>query len=182
MNNDKRYINFVKNLDKLLKRDKLREKDGLPRKIKIGHIIKPGKNGKQKIIVVPVVQEEKLVHDKNFKQEKQLPDSSGAGEGEVGDVIGRRKMEGQSEGDDGSQGGDGNAGHQIESEAYELGKTLTEQFNLPNLKDKGKKTFVKYIYELTDRHDKTGQILDKKQTLKKIVKTNINILNKVPLK
>ena len=55
---------------------------------------------------------------------------------------------------------------------------LTEQFELPNLKDKGKKrSFTKYTYDLTDRNRGFGQVLDKKATLRRIVKTNIMLGN-----
>ena len=41
-------------MDELLDRDKNREKDGFPRKIRVGKLIKPGKGGKDKIVVVPI--------------------------------------------------------------------------------------------------------------------------------
>ena len=66
----------------------------------------------------------------------------------------------------------------MESSAYDLGKILTEKFELPNLKDKGKKrSLTRYTYDLTDRHRGFGQILDKKATLRKIVETNIHLGN-----
>ena len=62
----------------------------------------------------------------------------------------------------------------MESNAYDLGRILTEQFELPNLKDKGKKrSLTRYTYDLTDRHRGFGQLLDKKATLRQIVETNI---------
>jgi len=68
--------------------------------------------------------------------------------------------------------------HEIESSAYDLGKILTEKFELPNLKDKGKKrALTRYTYDLTDRHRGFGQHLDKKATLRKIVETNIHLGN-----
>jgi uncharacterized sporulation protein YeaH/YhbH (DUF444 family) len=66
----------------------------------------------------------------------------------------------------------------MESSAYDLGKILTEQFELPNLKDKGKKrSLTRYTYDLTDRHQGFGQLLDKKATLRKILETNIHLGN-----
>ncbi len=60
------------------------------------------------------------------------------------------------------------------ADAYEIGRILTEQFELPNIKTKGKKTsLTKFTYELSDRNPGHGQILDKKATLRKIVKTNL---------
>ena len=43
----------IRSIDELLERDKQREKDGFPRKIRVGKMIKPGKAGKGKIVVVP---------------------------------------------------------------------------------------------------------------------------------
>ena len=64
----------------------------------------------------------------------------------------------------------------MESNAYDLGKILTEQFSLPNLQDKGKKrSLTKYTYDLTDRNRGFGQLLDKKATLRQIVETNIHL-------
>lgn len=66
----------------------------------------------------------------------------------------------------------------MESSAYDLGKVLTEQFELPNLKEKGKKrSLTHYSYDLTDRNRGVGQVLDKKATLKQIVETNISLGN-----
>jgi len=71
--------------------------------------------------------------------------------------------------------GDG-GNHEIESNAYDLGRVLTEEFKLPNLKDKGKKkSLTKYSYDLTDRHRGFGQVIDKKATLRQIIKTNIGL-------
>ena len=66
----------------------------------------------------------------------------------------------------------------MESNAYDLGRILTEQFELPNLKDKGKKrSLTRYTFDLTDKHRGFGQLLDKKATLRKIVETNIHLGN-----
>ena len=66
----------------------------------------------------------------------------------------------------------------MESSAYDLGKTLAEKFQLPNLRDKGKKcSFTRYTYDLTDKNRGFGQVLDKKSTLRKIVETNIALGN-----
>ncbi|MDZ7598265.1 MAG: hypothetical protein U5J82_08260 [Desulfobacterales bacterium] len=71
--------------------------------------------------------------------------------------------------------GQGEGGtHELESSAYDLGRILTEKFELPNLKDKGKKrSLTRYTYDLTDRHRGFGQLLDKKATLRRILRTNI---------
>ena len=66
----------------------------------------------------------------------------------------------------------------MESNAYDLGKILTEKFELPNLKDKGKKkSLTRYTYDLTDKHRGFGQLLDKKATLRQITETNIHLGN-----
>ncbi len=162
-------------IDEILERDKQREKDGFPRKIEIGRLIKPGKSGKDKVVVVPTTVEEKLMHDPNFHPPQEEEQSGGAGDGEEGEVIAEqpiRTMQGE-----GSSAGEGSGGtHEMESSAYELGKILTDKFKLPNLQDKGKKrTLTKYTYDLTDRNKGYGQLLDKKATLKQIVDTNIGL-------
>jgi hypothetical protein len=47
------YTVQIRSLDELLERDKQREQDGFPRKIRVGKLIKPGRGGKDKIVVVP---------------------------------------------------------------------------------------------------------------------------------
>jgi uncharacterized sporulation protein YeaH/YhbH (DUF444 family) len=70
--------------------------------------------------------------------------------------------------------------HEIEAGAYDLGRIISEQFELPNLKSKGRRRFLKrYNYDLTARHEGFGQLLDKKATLRKIIETNI-ALEKIP--
>jgi uncharacterized protein len=173
-------------LDGLLERDRRREEDGFKRKIRIGKIVKPGSGGKDKIIIVPTTVEEKFVHDEiNLEQEPGEGESTGGtGEGEEGDVIGEQPVrpeegEGEEGEGDGEGPGEGKGGeHELESNAYELGKVLSQDFQLPNLQDKGKKrTLARYIYDLTDKNRGSGQILDKKATLKKIVETNITLGN-----
>lgn len=170
---------FLESFEELLKRDEQRAIDGFSKKIKIGKILA----GPGKIIAVPYVEEEKLIHgefeprldsDGNIDEEERN-NAAGQGKGEVGDVIGEKSPEGEGEEEsDDSQGGDEPGEHGIESEAYKMGKELSEKFQLPNLKDKGKKIPTdKYVYDLTDRHRGSGQLLDKKETLKSIVRTNI---------
>ncbi len=172
-------------LDELLERDRRREEDGFKRKIRIGRIVKPGSGGKDKIIIVPTTVEEKFVHDEinlDQKPEEGEP-TGGTGEGEEGDIIGEqpvRPEEGETGGEGAGEGpGEGKeSDHELESNAYELGKVLSQDFALPNLQDKGKKrTLARYVYDLTDKNRGVGQILDKKATLKKIVETNITLGN-----
>jgi len=171
------YSARIRSIDELLAKDKQREKDGFPRKIRVGRLIKPGKGGKEKVVVVPTTVEEKLIHDRVSAKDSEEGASGGSGEGEEGEVIGEQPIRNH-EGS-GSGPGEGDASpHEMESSAYDLGKILTEQFELPNLKDKGKKrSLTRYTYDMTDRHRGFGQLLDKKATLKKIVETNISLGN-----
>ncbi len=178
-------INALYTLDELLNRDKQREKDGFPKRIKIGKIVKPVKGKDGSVIVVPTTTEPKFYHDNTVKRdEKDLGESGGTGEEQEGEVIGHQPVEPKSgEGEDQGAGqGDGGE-HELTSEAFDLGKMLHEKFQLPNLKVKGsKKAFSKFRYELTDKNVGFGQILDKKDTIKKIVETNIQLDNIDPSK
>jgi uncharacterized sporulation protein YeaH/YhbH (DUF444 family) len=167
----------LKSIDELLERDAQREKDGFPRKIRVGRLIKPGKGGNDKVVVVPTTVEEKLLHDRSYREEEE-DGTGGSGEGEEGEVIGEQPIREDDTGA-GTGPGQGEGGsHEIESSAYDLGRILTEQFQLPNLKDKGKKrSLTRYTYDLTDRHQGFGQLLDKKATLRKILETNITLGN-----
>jgi hypothetical protein len=167
----------IRSIDELLHRDKQREKDGFPRKINVGRLIKPGKSGKDKIVIVPSTVEEKFLHDTSFNTEEDQS-NGGSGDGEEGEVIGEQPVRAP-DGQEGAGPGQGEGGqHEMESNAYDLGKILTEQFELPNLKDKGKKrSLTRYTYDLTDKHRGFGQLLDKKATLRKIVETNISLGN-----
>ncbi|MBW2657403.1 MAG: DUF444 family protein [Deltaproteobacteria bacterium] len=165
----------IRSIDELLERDNQREKDGFPRKINVGRLIKPGKSGKDKIVIVPSTVEEKFMHDPSLQTDEDQS-GGGSGDGEEGEVIGEQPVRAP-EGEGGEGPGQGEGGqHEMESNAYDLGKILTEQFELPNLKDKGKKrSLTRYTYDLTDKHRGFGQLLDKKATLRKIVETNIHL-------
>lgn len=175
------YIFKLETLDDLMKRDEQREKDGFKKKIRLGKFVNPGRKGKSdSVVVVPTTTEEKLYHGP-FNPQKE-DETGGEGEGEEGDIIGEKPID-----DDGNEGEEGDAGsgdggdHGLSKEVYEAGKILTEQFDLPNIENKGKKIAIpQYTYDLTDINDKSGQLLDKKKTLHAICKTNIalNRLNK----
>ncbi len=170
------YTARIGTLDDLMERDSQREKDGFPRKIRIGKLVKPTRGGQNKVVVVPTTVEEKFVHDPNFKQQEEGGGGAGgSGDGEEGEVIGEQPVRPQEGEGDGAGPGQGEGeNHEMESNAYDLGKILTEQFSLPNLKNKGKKrSLTRYTYDLTDRHRGFGQLLDKKATLRQIVETNI---------
>ncbi len=170
------YTARIRSIDELLERDRIREKDGFPRKIRIGRLIKPGRGGKDKVVVVPTTVEEKFLHDPNFREEigDGEGQDGGSGQGEEGEVIGEQPVR-ESSGAGGAGQGQGDEGpHEMESNAYDLGKILTEKFELPNLRDKGKKrSLTHYTYDLTDRNRGFGQVLDKKATLRRIIETNI---------
>lgn len=171
------YALLIKSLDELLERDRQREQDGFPRKIQVGRLIKPGRGGKGKVVVVPTTVEEKFIHDPTVRPTDEDQSSGGSGEGEEGEVIGEQKVREEQQPGGGPGQGEGD-NHEIESSAYELGKTLTEKFQLPNLQDKGKKrSFTRYTYDLTDKNRGFGQVLDKKATLRKVVESNIALGN-----
>lgn len=135
----------MRSLEELLEREKQREKDGFPRKIRIGRLMKPGKSDKGKIVVVPTTVEEKFIHDHSIQAPDQEGASGGSGEGEEGDIIGEEPIRNGTP--SGAGPGEGEGGeHEIESSAYDLGKILTEKFELPNLKDKGKKALPDPVY------------------------------------
>jgi hypothetical protein len=170
------YTTCLQSIDELLARDRQREKDGFPRKIRVGRMIKPGTRGNEKVVVVPTTVEEKLIHDQVRDPQEEEQTSGGSGEGEPGDIIGEQPVRPSGAGSGPGQGEGGE--HEVESSAYDLGRVLTEQFELPNLKDKGKKrSMTRYTYQLTDRHPGQGQLLDKKATLRRIVETNIHLGN-----
>lgn len=162
-------------LDELLERDEQRAKDGFPKKVILGKIASP--RGK-KAVIVPTVTEEKFYHDSRPPQPGQGGDQGGQGDGEEGEVIGEQPLKDE-EGQPGQgPGGDGDGeSHELDdSRALEIGKALTEKFNLPNIQQKGKKcALFRYTYELTDINRKFGQVLDKKRSLKEILKTNLQL-------
>lgn len=169
-------VTNLKTLDELLDKDKKREEDGFPRRIRIGKYIKPSQDNKGQIIIVPTTTEPKFYHDDSVTEEEE---TGGSGEGEEGEVIGEQQaqpQEGEGEGQGAGEGG--GASHDVSTDAFDLGKILTEKFELPNLKNKGKKkSFTKYVYDLTDRNRGFGQFLEKKETLKKVIQTNILLGN-----
>ncbi len=171
------YTSYVRTIDELLAKDKQRDKDGFPRKIRMGRMVKPGRSGNNKVVVVPSTIEEKLIHDPSFTPPDEDPAAGGSGDGEEGEVIGEEQVHDTQQGGAGPGQGEGEQ-HEMESSAYDLGKILTEQFELPNLKEKGKKrSLTRYTYDMTDRHRGFGQILDKKATLRQIIETNIHLGN-----
>ncbi len=171
-------VSSLKTLDELIEKDKQREKDGFPRRIKIGKIVKPLPGNKAKVVVVPTTTEPKFYHDDSITEDDEQT-TGGSGEGQEGEVIGKQRIDphqGEGEGQGAGQGQDSE--HEIETEAQELGKILTEKFQLPNLKNKGhKRSLTKYTYDLTDKNREFGQLIDKKSTLRQVVKTNILLGN-----
>lgn len=160
----------TESLDELLKRDKQRVEDGFLEKIRFRKILV----GSGKIITVPYVEEEKLIHGDFEPTGEHGEVLAGQGEGSIGQVIHEESFSENGDGDDsGNEPGQGGEDHGIESEAYELGKELSRKLELPNLKDKSKKVPTdEYTYDLTDRHRGSGQFLDKKATLKRVINSN----------
>ncbi|MDX1607591.1 MAG: DUF444 family protein [Candidatus Spechtbacterales bacterium] len=175
----------LESMKDIQEREKQREEDGLPRKVKYRRILV----GPGKVITVPYVEEEHLTHGEsepksiideygsNFaigRSDDDIITSPGSGEGEEGEVIGERPLPLGGEGEEGQEAGEDEGEHDIEEEAYEIGQRISEQLELPNLSEKRKKFPTnEYTYDLTDRHRGSGQFLDKKESLKRITKTNI---------
>jgi len=168
-------VSSIRSIDDLLERDRIREEDGFPRKIKIGKLVKPERGSKDKVVVVPSTVEEKLLHDNRFLEQTE-GGGGGHGDGEEGEVIGEQPVHQGSAGE-GTGAGQGQGGsHEMDANAYDLGRILTEKFKLPNLKEKGKKrSLTRYHYDLTDKNRGFGQVLDKKATLRQVLKTNIGL-------
>jgi uncharacterized sporulation protein YeaH/YhbH (DUF444 family) len=171
-------VNALSSLDELLERDRMREQDGFPRKIRLGRFIKPGKMDGNSITIIPSTVEEKFIHETNFG-DNDSEEVGGSGEGNEGEIIGEQpvrpekgQQSGAGEGDDGA--------HDVQSNTYDLGKMLTEKFQLPNLKDRGtKRSLTKLTYDITDKNRGFGQVLDKKATLRRVLQTNFS-LGRVP--
>ncbi len=165
-------------LEDLLEQDSQREVDGFSRRIRIGKLIRPVQGSKSKVVVVPTTTEPKLYHDESVSEDEEGR-TGGSGQGEEGEVIGEQPAQpepGEGEGQGAGQGE--GAAHDISSEAFDLGKVITEKFHLPNLKNKGTKRSVsRVVYDLTDRNRGFGQVLDKKATLRRILETNILLGN-----
>jgi len=169
-------VTQLQTLEDLLERDKKREEDGFPRRIRLGKLMKPSKDKKTKVVIVPTTTEPKFYHDDSITDDEEQQ-TGGSGEGDEGDVIGQQPAQPQQGKGEGQGAGQGDSSdHEMTSQAYDLGKILTEKFQLPNLKDKGKKrAFSKYTYELTDINRRFGQLLEKKATMKRIIQTNIQL-------
>ena len=170
---------MLRSLEDLLKKKKKREEDGFTRRIRLGKLVKPGKGKKSKVVIVPTTTEPKFYHDDSVTDEES---TGGSGEGEEGDVIGKQKAQPQQGEGEGQGAGQGEGGeHEEGSDVYDLGKILTEKFQLPNIKPKGtKRSLSKITYDLTDRNRGFGQLLEKKATIKRIVETNIQLGNVNP--
>jgi uncharacterized protein len=172
------YSSCLHSLEELLERDKQRDKDGFPRKIRLGRLIKVSKGVKDKVVIVPTTVEEKFIHDKISPTPDEEDASGGSGDGEEGEVIGEQPVHDPNGSSAGGAGQGEDGPHELESSAYDLGKILTEKFELPNLKTKGnKRSLSRYTFDMTDKNRGFGQFLDKKATLKKIVETNIQLGN-----
>jgi uncharacterized protein len=170
------YIYTIGSIEDLLERDIQREKDGFPRKIRLGKLIKPVSGGKEKVVVVPTTVEEKFYHDTRSPDEDESENSGGTGDGREGEVIGEEPFHEKAAGGSGGHGQGEGGDHEVETTLYDLGRILTEKFQLPNLKEKGtKRSLKRFTYDLTDRNRGFGQVLDKKATLRRVLETNIGL-------
>lgn len=171
------YALYIKTLEELMEHDNQREKDGFPKRIRLGKIVKPVQGKQGQVIVIPSTYEPKFYHDNSITEDEE--ENGGSGDGEEGQVIGEQSADPQQGEGDGEGAGEGQGGdHDVTSEAFDLGKILTEQFQLPNIKEKGKKpSLTKFKYDLTDKNRGFGQLLDKKATMRKIIETNIVLGN-----
>ncbi len=163
-------------LDELLRRDKQRaERDGFPQKIRWAKYLYPTRDGKR-VIVLPHTAPDRLQHGQNKRDGSgngPNDESGGAGEGDVGKVLGRQRTSGDGDGD---RAGDEAAEHAIVEDAQRMGKLLTEHLKLPNLQNKGgKRSTTRFIYDLTDANRGVGQRLDVQRSIEEIVRTNIAI-------
>ena len=84
------YALLLQTIDKLLDQDKQREKDGFHRKIRLGKLVKPSKDNKGEVVIVPTTTETKFYHDDEPSKEEQS--TGGVGEGEEGDVMGEQPV------------------------------------------------------------------------------------------
>jgi hypothetical protein len=125
------YVSHIRSIDELLEKDRQREKDGFPRKIRVGKMIKPGKAGKGKVVVVPTTVEEKFIHDPNFAEQEEGQGQGGSGDGEEGEVIGEQPVRDPDQAGDGGPGQGEGGQHEMESSAYDLGKFSPNNSSCP---------------------------------------------------
>ncbi len=156
----------METLEELLERDKQRLKDGFKRKIKIQSMPVSEKN----VINIPVVHESKLKHG-DFEPAEE-GGVGGTGDGEEGEVIHEEEV-GQ-EGMPMKPGDEPSDDHALDSDVIEIVENLLKEHQLPNLKEKGKKVPVDdYDFKLLQVYRGAGQVLDKRRTLRQIVKDNL---------
>ncbi|MDX1535518.1 MAG: DUF444 family protein [Candidatus Spechtbacterales bacterium] len=191
----------LESLQDIADREEQREEDGFPRRVKFKRkLVGPGQvvvipvvnedqlthgNHEPKYIVEMAKKIRVSAFD-GADDDDDITVIPGSGDGDVGDVVGETPLPlggiGSGEGEDGEPGdpsepgdpGEDPADHQLEEEAYELGKKLAEEFELPNLTDKRKRFPTdEFTYDLTDINRGSGQFLDTKRTLREIVETNL---------
>ena len=146
----------LQTVEELLERDDQREMDGFDRKIKLGKLLKPGENGSNEIVIVPTTIETKFYHDNSVTLEDEQV--GGVGAEEEGDVLGEKRNAPESpDGNGVGPGNGGGKGHDLNADVFNLGKVLTEHFDLPNLTKKGEGDIAEYSYHLTDLNKGFGQ-------------------------
>lgn len=157
----------METLEELLERDKQREKDGFKRKIKIMSV----PVSEKKVVNIPIVHESKLVHG-NF--EPGEGGGSGTGEGEEGEIIHEEDVQKEEEGKPQEAGQDPSDDHALDSDVVDIVENLLKEHQLPHLKEKGKKVPVDdYVYDMLQIFKGAGQVVDKRRTLRQIVKDNL---------
>ena len=109
------YHACLKSIDELLEKDQQREKDGFPRKIRVGKMVKPRKGGKEKVVVVPTTVEEKFIHDPSMDESEEGEGQGGSGSGEEGEVIGEQPVHDPENGSGAGPGEGEDGAHEIES-------------------------------------------------------------------
>ena len=163
----------LKKLEDLIRKDQQREKDNFPKRLKVLRHVYPSPTGKKKVIVVPKVDDGTFHHKPNPPRDGDSKNMTGSGNGNVGDIIGKKKI--SPEGDEnGGDPSDEEAEHALEIDPEDIGRILSEKFQLPNLKQKGKKrSLLKHKYDLTDISKGRGLILDIERTMREIIQTNL---------
>ncbi|HDQ15712.1 MAG TPA: hypothetical protein ENN45_01480, partial [Bacteroidetes bacterium] len=99
-------VSSLKTLEELIEKDKQREKDGFPKRIKIGKIVKPLQGNKAKVVVVPTTSEPKFYHDDSITEDDEQS-TGGSGGGEEGEVIGKQRVDPHQGEGSGQGAGDG---------------------------------------------------------------------------
>lgn len=164
---------MTETLEELVARDKQREEDGFKRKIKIKSV----PVSEKKVVNIPIVHESKLIHG-DFEPTEE-GGTGGTGEGEEGEVVHEESLE--DEGQPMEAGEDPSDDHPLDSDVLDIVENLLKEHELPNLEEKGKRVPVdEYTYDLLQVYKGSGQVVDKRRTIRQIVKDNLALGNLDP--